>query len=102
MRFTDRGVVLVPQSEIQCHVMLEFTLILSIPDVVLQFSQTDSGCAIVEWARLADITQVLDGRRLVCQKVWQVIKHVRAAAPPIRVEKVTSDLGSGFDVCLIT
>src|SRR5207244_2941856 len=49
-------------------------------------------------ARVTYITQVLNGSRLVRQKVGQVIEDVRCSALPIRIETVEPDFASELDI----
>src|SRR5438034_1521723 len=96
MSFPHRSVILITQTIIQSHVLAEFPLVLRVSNVVLQFSEPIACCAVVEWAWFAHITQVLNGRRLICQKVRQIVEHVSAATEPVCIETIHSDFGSEF------
>src|SRR5439155_20373774 len=60
MGFPPGRVILITQTVIQRHFLADLPLVLSISNVILQLSKTIASHPVIEGARRADISQVLN------------------------------------------
>ena len=94
--FTNRRIVFVPHAVVQRDLRAELPLVLCVPDVILLFSKTLAGGAVVEHAGIRKITDIAVAGKPVYQKIRQAVVRVLRSAVSIGVETYQADFAAEF------